>query len=130
VRSAILSGVKAEDRLIGFNATISAPHMHASACENLLPFLGRGKRVLDVGSGSGYRRYLCGLVKLTVVTAVLHHLCPGGLVLGIDHLSGLVQLGRRNLEQDGVTLGLSDLTGVDVMLGDGRKGESAKGKNA
>ena len=51
-----------EDRplSIGFNATISAPHMHAYALENLLSPLknaadaGRVPRVLDVGCGSGY----------------------------------------------------------------------------
>ena len=46
-------------RQIGFGATISAPHMHAHAAENLLNFLPKAdfKRgaILDVGSGSGYR---------------------------------------------------------------------------
>ncbi|KAK4688105.1 hypothetical protein P7C73_g2013, partial [Tremellales sp. Uapishka_1] len=44
---------------IGYNATISAPHMHAHACENLLPLIlaaeQEGGAILDVGSGSGYR---------------------------------------------------------------------------
>lgn len=48
-------------RRIGFNATISAPHMHAKACENLLDHLQIADRVhgavLDVGSGSGYREH-------------------------------------------------------------------------
>lgn len=48
-------------RRIGFNATISAPHMHAKACENLLDHLLIADRVhgavLDVGSGSGYREH-------------------------------------------------------------------------
>ena len=39
---------------IGFNATISAPHMHASALELLRGHLFPGARVLDVGSGTGY----------------------------------------------------------------------------
>ena len=51
-----------EDRplSIGFNATISAPHMHAYALENLRDPLkraaesGRVPKVLDVGCGSGY----------------------------------------------------------------------------
>jgi hypothetical protein len=46
-------------RPIGFGATISAPHMHAHAAENLLPSLVKadipGGAILDVGSGSGYR---------------------------------------------------------------------------
>ncbi|KAL4243250.1 Protein-L-isoaspartate O-methyltransferase [Abortiporus biennis] len=76
---------------IGHSATISAPHMHAHAMENLLPFLNPGARVLDVGSGSGY---LC---------AVLHHLVgPTGKVVGIDHISELVDW--------------------SVVTGDGRRG--------
>ena len=46
---------------IGFNATISAPHMHAYALEYLYPALNNFKnfnpsnfRFLDIGSGSGY----------------------------------------------------------------------------
>lgn len=46
-------------RRIGYNATISAPHMHAHAAENLLSSLPaadfKGGAILDVGSGSGYR---------------------------------------------------------------------------
>ena len=50
-------------RSIGYGATISAPHMHAHACENLLTCLpqsgsGEGGRILDVGCGSGYREPL------------------------------------------------------------------------
>lgn len=34
---------------IGYGATISAPHMHAHALENIEPFLKPGANVLDVG---------------------------------------------------------------------------------
>lgn len=46
-------------RSIGYSATISAPHMHAHATENLLDYLKPGSKVLDVGSGSGY----CGCMN-------------------------------------------------------------------
>ncbi|KAL9587641.1 MAG: hypothetical protein Q9212_000095 [Teloschistes hypoglaucus] len=60
---------------IGFSATISAPHMHASAAESLLPFLNPSARILDVGSGSGY------------LTHVLANLVGSeGKVIGIDHI--------------------------------------------
>ena len=39
---------------IDYNATISAPHMHAYALEYLSNFLVPSCHVLDVGSGSGY----------------------------------------------------------------------------
>lgn len=39
---------------IGYNVTISAPHMHAHVLELLKDHLNDGERALDVGSGSGY----------------------------------------------------------------------------
>lgn len=39
---------------IGFGITISAPHMHARALEELERKLTPGCHALDVGSGSGY----------------------------------------------------------------------------
>lgn len=48
---------KLTNRRIGYGATISAPHMHAHAAENLLsslPSADSGGAILDVGSGSGY----------------------------------------------------------------------------
>lgn len=96
---------------IGHSATISAPHMHASALESLLPYLNAGSRVLDIGSGSGY------------LTAVLAELVqPGGRVVGVEHIRELKELGERNLgrSQRGREL-LSDGT-VEFVVGDGRRG--------
>lgn len=39
---------------IGYQATISAPHMHAYAMEILHDHLKPDSRVLDVGAGSGF----------------------------------------------------------------------------
>ena len=40
---------------IGYQQVISAPHLHAAACEHLLPALPKeGAKILDVGCGSGY----------------------------------------------------------------------------
>jgi len=38
---------------IGYNATISAPHMHATCLELLKDHLQPGMHALDVGSGAG-----------------------------------------------------------------------------
>ena len=39
---------------INYNATISAPHMHAYALEYLSDYLTPNSHILDIGSGSGY----------------------------------------------------------------------------
>ncbi|KAG1728448.1 protein-L-isoaspartate O-methyltransferase [Suillus lakei] len=96
---------------IGHGATISAPHMHAHAIEHLLDYLGPGKRVLDVGSGSGY------------LSAVLHYLVPGGVVVGIDHIPELVDWSKSNIRQDGLGSAL-DKGEIVMVTGDGRQGYS------
>jgi len=109
---------------IQYGATISAPHMHASAAENLLPFLNPGARVLDVGSGSGY------------TAAIFHHLVSSasgsdpdanasenvpGKVVGIDHISELVSWSKENLAKDGLGAALESGE-IEMIEGDGRKG--------
>ncbi|KAI0716810.1 Pcmt1-prov protein [Earliella scabrosa] len=102
---------------IGHGATISAPHMHAHAAENLLPFLHPGSRVLDVGSGSGY------------LAAVLFQLLQDpsdprsaeSKVVGIEHIPELVDWSIENLRKDG--FGKEIETGnIKIIAGDGRKG--------
>ncbi|KAG1903081.1 protein-L-isoaspartate O-methyltransferase [Suillus fuscotomentosus] len=100
---------------IGHGATISAPHMHAHAIEHLLDYLGPGKRVLDVGSGSGY------------LSAVLHHLVPGGIVVAIDHIPELVDWSKSNLRQDGLGFAL-DRGDIVAVTGDGRQGYGSLAK--
>ncbi|KAH9899169.1 Pcmt1-prov protein [Cubamyces lactineus] len=102
---------------IGHGATISAPHMHAHAAENLLPFLKPGARVLDVGSGSGY---LC---------AVLYQLLQDpsdprsrdSRVVGIEHIPELTAWSVENLRKDGLGPEL-DEGRIKMISGDGRKG--------
>lgn len=101
---------------IGHSATISAPHMHASAIEHLLPYIlptdtNPAPRVLDIGSGSGY---------LTHVMAEL--VGDKGTVIGVEHISALKELGERNLgkSEDGTAFLGSGR--VRFRVGDGRKG--------
>ncbi|KAF2800812.1 protein-L-isoaspartate O-methyltransferase [Melanomma pulvis-pyrius CBS 109.77] len=96
---------------IGHSATISAPHMHASACCTLLPFLSPGARVLDIGSGSGY------------LTAVLAHLVsPSGTVIGVDHIQPLVSLATSNFQKSAEGREMLDTGVVTFIKADGRKG--------
>ena len=73
---------------LGYNITISAPHMHAHALELLRDKLRPGMRALDVGSGSGY---------LTACMALM--VGDRGVAVGIDHIPDLVDLSRANLQK-------------------------------
>ncbi|TIB94000.1 protein-L-isoaspartate O-methyltransferase [Wallemia mellicola] len=100
---------------IGYSATISAPHMHAHATENLLDYLKPGSKVLDVGSGSGYS------------CAVFHHLVgPTGKVVGVDHIDKLVELSEYNLKNDGLS-DMLDSGAIKMVTGDGRQGYADSG---
>ena len=96
--------------LIGFNATISAPHMHAFALESMLPYLKPDSRVLDVGSGSGY---------LSACIASL--LGENGVVVGIDHIPGLVEQSMKNVRRDGKEEWLKSGK-LQLLIGDGYQG--------
>ncbi|KAJ5548639.1 Protein-L-isoaspartate(D-aspartate) O-methyltransferase [Penicillium frequentans] len=102
---------------IGHGATISAPHMHGHACEYLIEHLQPGAHVLDIGSGSGY---------LTHVLANLVTGPPGsseqGKVIGIDHISELVELARSNMNKSKQGRELQDSGHVKFITADGRLG--------
>lgn len=94
---------------LGYNATISAPHMHAYALEYLSSYISSGDKVLDVGSGSGY---------LTVAFSKM--MDDKGIVVGIEHIDKLYQIGLHN-----ITKGYGDLLKnkhIILIHGDGRKG--------
>ncbi|KAF8931006.1 hypothetical protein BGZ58_007907, partial [Dissophora ornata] len=74
---------------IGYNATISAPHMHAAALESLSLYLFPGAKVLDVGSGSGY-----------LAACMAEMVGPQGRVVGVDHIPELVELSTSNTLKD------------------------------
>lgn len=94
---------------IDFNATISAPHMHAYALEYLKDHITEGCHVLDVGSGSGY---------LTVAFSKLMN--DTGKVVGIEHIKGLYDIGYKNIMKHYSTLVDSGV--IILECGDGRKG--------
>ncbi|KAL1463004.1 hypothetical protein WDU94_014797 [Cyamophila willieti] len=94
---------------IGYKVTISAPHMHAHALELLQGHLERGKKALDVGSGSGY---------LTACMALM--MGNDGKAIGIDHIPELVNGSIKNVQKDHKSL--LDSGRVVLIAGDGRKG--------
>lgn len=99
---------------IGYNATISAPHMHAKALEILRDHLHSEARVLDVGSGSGY---------LTACMALMTK--PNGKVFGIEHIPELVSRSKANVEKD--QPGLLETGRLKFVTGDGRVGLGQEG---
>jgi protein-L-isoaspartate(D-aspartate) O-methyltransferase len=95
------------------SATTDTAQQHAYAAEHLSSHLRPGSRVLDVGSGSGY---LC---------AVLHHMVgPTGKVVGIEHISELVDWSVSNLKKDKLGDAL-EKGQIEMVTGDGRQGLSS-----
>ena len=77
--------------------------------------------MLDVGCGSGY---------LTHVLAKLVCGADGtgeGKVVGIDHISGLVEMARGNMRKSEDGRRLLDSGKVELVCGDGRKGYAEGG---
>lgn len=108
---------------IGHGATISAPHMHASAIENVLSYVlpdpaRPPRRVLDVGSGSGY---------LTHVLA--EFVGDEGLVVGLEHVRALRDRGEENMRKSARGRELLEKGVVKFRLGDGRKGWMEEGRS-
>ncbi|KAK6920607.1 hypothetical protein RJ641_014285, partial [Dillenia turbinata] len=73
---------------IGYNVTISAPHMHAMCLQLLEENLKPGMRALDVGSGSGY---------LTACFALM--VGPEGRAVGVEHIPELVNSSILNIRK-------------------------------
>ncbi|PKI65357.1 hypothetical protein CRG98_014239 [Punica granatum] len=95
---------------IGYNATISAPHMHAMCLQLLEPNLQPGMHVLDVGSGTGY---------LTACFAVM--VGHQGRAVGVEHLPELVSSSIKNIEKSEAASFLKEGS-LCIHVGDGRQG--------
>ncbi|RKP23217.1 protein-L-isoaspartate O-methyltransferase [Syncephalis pseudoplumigaleata] len=94
---------------IGYNATISAPHMHAYALEILHDYLQPGMKVLDVGSGSGY-----------LVSCMAAMTGDTGKVIGVEHIDQLNEQARKNIKKDHPEY--LHQGRVELITGDGRLG--------
>lgn len=75
---------------IGFNTTISAPHMHASQLEYLKDSLKNAKKALDIGTGSGMFA-LC-MAKLMRT--------EGAVVYAVDHIKKILELAKTNISKN------------------------------
>ena len=94
---------------INYQATISAPHMHAYALEMLRDHLQEGMSALDVGSGSGYLSVCMGLL-----------VGERGKVVGIEHIKELVEYSSQNTKKSHA--GLLTSGQLEYVVGDGRMG--------
>ena len=94
---------------IGYNVTISAPHMHAYCLELLKDHLKIGGKALDVGFGSGY---------LTVAMSKM--MDDKGTAVGIEHIQQLCDFANQNISKHHKDL--LDSKKVILVHGDGRKG--------
>ncbi|KAG1363357.1 protein-L-isoaspartate O-methyltransferase [Cocos nucifera] len=95
---------------IGYNATISAPHMHATCLELLKEHLQPGMHALDVGSGTGY---------LTACFAMM--VGPQGRAVGVEHIPELVASSIENIKKSAAALLLNEGS-LSVHVTDGRSG--------
>ena len=77
--------------------TISAPTMHANAIEYLKDSLGKGAKVLDVGSGSGYLT-VC-FAKMVLDKRILLSDEAQGKVIGIDVHPELIEYSQKIVDE-------------------------------
>ena len=91
---------------IGYQQTISQPYIVALMTELLLAGRRRIKRVLEIGTGSGFQ------------TAVLAHVCDR--VFSIERVGVLAERARQHLQR-------LDVQNVSLRHGDGTNGWATKG---
>ncbi len=87
--------------MIGFNQTISAPHMVAIMCDLL--DIRDGMKILEIGAGSGYH------------AAVMAVLAGSGHVYTVERIESLALFARQNLKKAGIE-------NVTVIVEDGSLG--------
>ncbi|MBA0563561.1 hypothetical protein Golob_008534 [Gossypium lobatum] len=106
---------------IGYNATISAPHMHATCLQLLEEKLQPGMHALDVGSGKkrgikwGELGLLGGSLK-RVITSLY-----AGRAIGVEHIPELVASSINNIEKSAAAP-LLKKGSLSMHVGDGREG--------
>jgi len=97
-------------QIIGFGATISAPHMHGYCLSLLADHLKPGMSVLDVGSGSGYLTAVFGLM-----------VGETGRTVGVEHIPELVDRSILAIKQTPASY-LLDKDHLNIYVADGKLG--------
>jgi len=87
---------------IGFNQTISAPHMIAIMCEAL--DLKKGQKILEIGTGSGYHA--------AIVSKIIGN---SGFIYTIERHDDLAVKAKENFKR-------LDIKNIKVCVGDGSEG--------
>lgn len=105
--------------------------MHATAAENLLSSLqppagpaggpNRPRRVLDIGSGSGYLTHVLAELLPPPSAAPEDGNGPAAVV-GLEHIPAFKEMGERNMSRSAEGRALLASGRVRFRLGDGRKG--------
>jgi protein-L-isoaspartate(D-aspartate) O-methyltransferase len=82
---------------IGYNQTISAPHMYAIMIENLELNENKKLKILEIGTGSGYG------------AALLKTFCKNSFVFSMEINKPLLQFAAKNLKKSGFDIKIIDL---------------------
>ncbi|KAI3785818.1 hypothetical protein L1987_44944 [Smallanthus sonchifolius] len=123
---------------IGFNATISAPHMHATCLQLLEKNLQPGMHALDVGSvqTSDISSMACpkyGFVEVSLLISEIPNengildcmfalmVGPQGRAIGVEHIPELVAMSLKNVEKSAAAPLLKDGS-LALHVADGREG--------
>lgn len=99
------------------NQTISAPHMHAYALKYMSPVLKPGKKILDVGSGSGYLTACFGYA----VEVFNPNPDNRGKVIGLEIFESLVNYSSEILRNKYKKL-YTYKRNFEIRIGEGRDG--------
>ena len=99
---------------INYNATISAPSIHAYCLDLMKDHLKEGNKVLDIGFGSGY---------LTVAMSKMMN--DKGIVVGIEHIKYLYNFALENICKNHKNL--LDSHKIILIESDGRLGYESMG---
>lgn len=75
-------------RPIGWNTTISAPHMHVMTLEKVVDALKSGGKALDIGAGSGY-----------IAACFAEMMGKGCKVYMIDHIQEITNFAIKNISR-------------------------------